>query len=70
MNAFYASNLFSAMNAGHLVINLRILSLSISFKLIKRPLSMFCIAMKVSLLGSIVSINMRSNEGNGAIVTA
>lgn len=70
MNAFYAFNISSTMNGGHLVINLKILSLSFNLKLIKRPVSMFCIATKVALLWSIVNAAIRRNEGSGAIFTA
>lgn len=68
--AFYAYNLFSTVNGGHLVINLRILSLSFNLKVMKRLVSMFCTATKVALLWSIASVNMRRNEGTGAIFTA
>lgn len=69
MNAFYANNLLSRMNAGHLVINLRILGLSCNFKRMKRPARMLCIASKVALLWSIVRATIRINEGCGAIFT-
>lgn len=58
------------MNGGHLVMNLKILSLSFNLKLMKRPVSIFCVATKVALLWSIVSATMRRNEGTGAIVKA